>query len=84
MLSEKQKTILEFIHRSEDKQITKKQAVDLIGRCYYANEKKHTGDVLSRMVKRGLLKRIKNGLFEIGQGIKYENETINPDQLKLL
>ena len=84
MISDKQKEILQFIQDSEDKQITKKQAVKLIGNCYYANKSKHTGDVLSRMVKRGLLKRIKPGLFEVGHGIKYEKETIeNPNQTEL-
>ncbi len=85
MISEKQKEILEFIQESKDSQITKQQAVDLIGGCYYCNESKHTGDVLTRMVKRGLLKRVSRGVYERGPGIKYEKETINnPNQIKLL
>ena len=48
-------------------QITTAEAVDLVG-DYYHNATKHTGDILSRMVKSGLLKREKPGLFKIGPG----------------
>ena len=75
MISDKQKIILEFIKKSKDATITKKEAVELIGGCYYTNESKHTGDVLSRMVNRGLLKRIKNGVFKVGD-LKTQKETI--------
>lgn len=30
---------------------------------YYANEKKHLGEILSRMVKSGKIERVKKGIF---------------------
>ena len=63
-MTEYQKKI--FKYTLENKQITKIKAVELIGNRYYCNASKHVGDVLSRMVNLGLLKRVKNGLFECG------------------
>lgn len=83
-LSKKQRTILDFALKNESK-ITKIQAVDLIGSCYYHNAQKHVGDVLSRMVKSKLLKRVKNGLFEINTDRKQTVKgIIIPNQLELL
>lgn len=81
MISEKQKEILRYCQ--ENGEITKQQAVELIGGCYYHNKSKHTGDVLTRMVKRGFLKREKRGLYKIRnlQGVK--EEPFNPDQTKM-
>lgn len=67
-MTEYQKKIFEEARKNG--QITKRQAVELIGKRYYANADKHVGDVLSRMVKSGLLKRIKNGVFELGSRTK--------------
>lgn len=66
-LTVKQQKVVNFINRSEDKQITKKQAVELID-DHYCNGDKHVGEVLSRMVKSGTLERVKNGVFKIGSG----------------
>jgi predicted transcriptional regulator of viral defense system len=45
--------------------ITLDQAVELIGQDIYTNKRKHVGMVLSRMVKNGTIRRIKNGVFEL-------------------
>lgn len=83
-ISEKQKSILDFASKNENK-ISKKQAVSLIGGCYYCNEKKHVGDVLSRMVNSKLLNRIKNGHFEINTNrTQTVKGIIIPNQLELL
>lgn len=66
-LTWKQKTVIDFINKSIDKQITKKQAMELIN-DHYANGAKHVGDCLSRMVNSGLLERVKSGTFTIGKG----------------
>lgn len=67
-LSEKQKQVLAFCHAHEGK-ITKKEAMTIID-THYCNGEKHVGNVLSRMVKTGLLTREKPGMFRIGKGIK--------------
>jgi predicted transcriptional regulator of viral defense system len=64
MPSNKQNAILNFA-RSNNCEITKKKAVELIGHHYYCSKEKYVGEVLSRMVKKGLLNRIKPGVFEI-------------------
>ena len=66
-LTIKQQKVVDFIRKSSDNQITKKQAVELID-DHYCNGSKHVGEVLSRMVKSGTLKRIKNGVFTLGNG----------------
>ena len=74
--------LLDFAIRNNN-QISKIQAVQVIGNCYFINGAKHTGEVLSRMVKSQLLKRIKNGLYEI-QKTQTAKGIINPNQLDLL
>lgn len=63
MASYKQYQIKSFL--IYQKKITLDQAVDLIGKDIYTNKKKHVGMVLSRMVKNGTIRRIKNGVFEL-------------------
>ena len=46
--------------------ITKKEIVKMYGRCYYHNGAFHLGNILSRMVKSGLLIREKPGVFTVG------------------
>ena len=83
-ISEKQKQILEFAFKNENK-ITKTEAFELIGGCYYCNASKHVGDVLSRMVKSKLLNRVKNGSFEINTNrTQTVTGIIIPNQLELL
>jgi len=63
MITDKQKIIIDFAKKNNDI-VTKKNVLGLI--FYYSNEQKHVGDILSRMVKNGLLIRVKNGVFKIG------------------
>lgn len=63
-MTDKQQMVFDYVRSNG--QITKQKAVELIGKIYYCNADKHVGDVLSRMVKAGLLKRIEPGLFELG------------------
>jgi predicted transcriptional regulator of viral defense system len=45
--------------------VTLKEAVRLVGGDVYANTEKHTGAILSNMVKRGMLIRVKPGTFKL-------------------
>ena len=45
--------------------VTLKEAVRLVGGDIYANAEKHTGAILSNMVKRGMLIRVKPGTFKL-------------------
>ena len=75
-LSEKQKKVLAYC-RAHDGKITKKEAMTIID-THYCNGEKHVGEVLSRMVKAGLLTREKPGHFTIGKGRQVpepENQT---------
>lgn len=60
-LSPKQKAVIEHCHICG--KITLEAAVELIGRNIYCNAGKHVGAVLSTMVKRGLLVRVRPGVF---------------------
>lgn len=80
-LSDKQREILDFAY--EHGEITKKEAIVLIGGSYYCNSDKHVGDILSRLVKAGNLIRIKPGLFKIGTGKPQKKQTPAPNQQSL-
>lgn len=63
-LSLKQKGILDYIRQNGS--ITKQKSVELFGGFYYHNAEKYIGEILSNMVNKRYIKRVKNGLFEIG------------------
>lgn len=83
-LTHKQRKIVEYA-RQNDNTITKKQACKLIP--FYINTEKHVGDILSRMVKSGMLIRVKLGVYKLSTGqklAKNQTEIFNPNQTKLL
>ena len=59
--SPKQGKVLAMLR--EKPEITLQEAVDVIGTDIYANACKHVGVTLANMVKRGMLRRIKKGVF---------------------
>ena len=60
-ISKKQRAVLLHLHHNGT--ITLDEAVELIGRNIYHNAHKHTGAVLSNMVRRGLIRRTNPGNF---------------------
>lgn len=80
-ISGKQRTILK--HLQDNRQISKKEAVELLKHYYYYNASKHVGDILTRMVRKGILKRVRRGVYERGNGMKKTKQINNPNQLKL-
>ncbi len=79
-LTWKQRKVLTFINESEDNQITLKQAMGIID-THYCNGEKHVGNTLSRMVKSGLLERVKPGVFIAGKGMKEIKSSSNQTNL---
>ena len=79
-LTTKQSAVLKFCH--DNGGITKSQAMGLIN-THYCNGDKHVGDCLSRMVKSGLLIRVKPGVFITGKGKKSKPPTIDAGQTKI-
>lgn len=78
-MTDKQRTILTFA-RDHSRIITLEQAVALIGKYYYANERKHTGVVLSRLVRSGHLRREKPGTFWL---VRMDRQTQNEEAGKV-
>jgi len=62
-MSPKQNAVIRFLR--ENHELTLNQAVDLIGKDVYANARFHVGNVLSNMVKRKMIIRVKPGLFAL-------------------
>ena len=44
---------------------------------YYFNHKKHLGDIMSRLVKRGLVVRVKKGVYKISKENKKSKNQIS-------
>jgi hypothetical protein len=65
-MTEKQKAIILSAHQN-DGQITKAEAVQLIGGYYYHNADKYVGEVLARLVKTRVLNRIQRGVYELAR-----------------
>jgi len=74
--------------------VTKKQALQLIGGYYYCNAAKYVGEILSKLVNNKTLIRIKPGVFKINDfhmvnmdGILRQfqpKQTESKNQIKLL
>jgi predicted transcriptional regulator of viral defense system len=80
MSQQKQKLIIGFALQNENK-ISLDEAISIKGvDTYYCNERFHVGNILSRMVKTGILKRLKPGKFEL---IRTNKVTATMDQPKL-
>ncbi len=60
MTSRKQSILLAELAKTGE--LTLNRAVELVG-GYWNNERQWTGAILSRMVKRGLIERVRPGLF---------------------
>jgi predicted transcriptional regulator of viral defense system len=80
MSQKKQKLIIRFTQQNENK-ISLDEAISIKGvDTYYCNERFHVGNILSRMVKTGILKRVKPGKFEL---IRTNKVSVTVDQPKL-
>ena len=62
-MSPKQNIVRDFLRMHHT--ITIKQAVELIGQDIYTNREFHIGNILRRMVKRGLLEKEKRGVYRL-------------------
>jgi len=81
-LSKKQAEIVAFMRGKES--VTKKEIVAEFNHWHYTNEAFHIGNILSNMVNRGVLKRIKKGVFIIGNNSANTDLSLNnPDQINL-
>lgn len=63
-MTSKQKAIINYLHYIQ-KTITLSEAVEIIGKNIYANKERYVSLVMARMVKKGLIKRIKPGSFKL-------------------
>lgn len=80
-LTPKQRAVLEFCQKNGG-QITKEQAMQLID-THYAHGAKHVGDCIGRMIKSGLLIRVKRGVFQAGTGKKNKPANLEDRQIKM-
>lgn len=64
--SKKQNEIVSLL-RATGRPMTKKELVEAFGHWYYLNQSKHLGELLGRMVNRGLIYRPERGYYALGQ-----------------
>lgn len=76
-IGDKRRALINFAF-ANNRAITKQQAVDLIGRTYYCNGDKHTGDILSRLVNAGIFIRIKPGHFKLADALPKKQQASYP------
>jgi len=62
-MSPNQQNIVNALKRQE--QLSLDDAIELIGGNIYANKRRHVGATMSRMVRRGLVVRVRPGVFEL-------------------
>lgn len=80
-LTDKQKRILHFIG---DDEVTKRKIVTRFQGWHYANASHHIGMILSRMVKSGLIDRVKKGVYKkVSKKGQATTPEANEKQLKL-
>lgn len=63
-LSDKQRKIFDYC--KENGFITKATVNDMLAGQYYHNGKKYVGEILTRMLKQGLLIRKSRGVYKLG------------------
>jgi DNA-binding Lrp family transcriptional regulator len=79
-LSEKQKRILKYLHEHGEIDFdTVRSLID----DHYCNGGKHCSETMTRMVKQGIVKRIKKGVFVLGSGRKPGNPLEFKNQVNL-
>lgn len=62
-MSPKQSVIIHYLRDHQDINLGK--SIELIGGNIYCNERFHVGNILSNMVKRGMIVRVKRGVFAL-------------------
>lgn len=82
-LSPKQKEIVKLFSNDRNKILTQGEISHSVPFGYYANGSKYVGEILSRMVKRNMLVRIKPGHFRLGSFREPVENIDNPNQLEL-
>jgi len=78
---DRQKEILQVFNMDFDLVLTKKEIIENGKIGYYHNTQKHVGEVLSRMVKNGSLKRVKKGSYSLGSGLKKQEIDKNQTEI---
>lgn len=58
---DKQREILSYLRSVSQASLS--EIYDNVSFGYYCNEHKHLGEILSRMVKKGIVIRVKKGIF---------------------
>ncbi len=84
MTTYKQKLIYQFIKSKGEASL--QDIASAMPWAYYYNQNKHFGDVLSRMVRIGLIERIKPGVFKLSSRYYNKSPTLNipyPQQLEM-
>jgi len=80
--SENQLLIIQYLFGKGEVSKSKMMQEMEIESWYYHNSEKHFGDILSRMVNRGFIIRVKKGVYKLK-----ENQTsktiVNPNQIEL-
>lgn len=84
-LTEGQKEILNLFNGDFEKELKTREIVEAVGGRYWRDTGgKYVGERLSRMVKVGVLERVKKGVFKLGTGKKQTiQNTIDPNQITL-
>ncbi len=81
---DQQKKVL-MCFENNDEVLTKQEIIEKAPLTYFYNTDKHAGDVLTRMVRNGLLERVKRGHYKRTGKTKrhFKKDEFNPNQEKL-
>lgn len=68
MKVDKRKILIDICRKNG--KITTKEANNALELYYYHNHKHYVSEILSRLVKKNVFKRVSNGVYELGSGIQ--------------
>lgn len=82
-LSDKQLVVAQYLNGKGEVKKAKIMEDLHVDYWYYLNASKHFGEILSRMVKGGILRRVKPGVYTL-VSLNKTKQNEDPNQLKLI
>ncbi len=83
MKSSKQSEVLQYLNTVESAK--KSDIYQNVKFGYFLNWEKHLGELLSRMVKRGMIERVERGVYKVRHlpKVNWQKDDVDPNQTQM-